>query len=129
MARYFKLLAFALGLLTMGGLTSCQEGGDAGDLFGQWRMDGSDSQYISFAGSVVWLKDMTKEKVFGNFQHVGDSLLIQCYSVEGQPIDTVVVEQSFGFKPFNNIRLKITTLDSDNLVLSKDNFIWKFYKY
>jgi hypothetical protein len=39
------------------------------------------------------------------------------------------VEVTFGFKPFNNIRLRIEDLNSDHLVLSKDGRIWSFYPY
>jgi hypothetical protein len=127
MARYFKILF----LFCCIGLASCQEGGEAGDLFGQWRMKDSDTNYISFSGSVTWLKSIHNHEtgVFGNFQHVGDSLFIQCYSPEGMPEDTAIVEHTFGFKPFKNIRVKIDVLDSDCLILSKDNKTWSFNKY
>ncbi len=125
MARFYKTIAlFAIVILT-----ACQEGGDAGDLLGLWRMAGSDTKYISFSGSITSIKDLTEGEVFGNFQHVGDSLFIQCYSIDGIPSDTVLVENSFGLKPFNNIRLKIEALDDDNLVISKGNQTWSFYKY
>ena len=110
-------------------LFSCQEGREAGDLWGQWRMVDSDTKYISFSGSVVWLKCLTEGDVYGNFQHQGDSLFIQCYSIEGDLSDTLIIEESFGFGPFTDIRLKIDKLDDDNLVLSKDNQRWSFYKY
>ena len=70
-----------------------------------------------------------KSQVYGNFQHQGDSIFIQCYSIKGDPSDTLIIENTFGFRPFNNIRLKIDRLDDDNLVLSKDNQRWSFYKY
>lgn len=125
MAKYFKLF-----LLTfLFSLTSCQEGGEAGDLWGQWRMKGSDSEYVSFSGSVALLNNTKIGIVYGNFQHVGDSLFIQCYSIKGEQSDTIMVEEGFRFKPFTDIRVKIVTLDSDNLVLSKDNQTWSFYKY
>ena len=127
MAKYFKYIILLTSSIFL--LTSCQEGGDAGDLWGQWRMDGSDSKYISFSGSVTWIKDAQLGHIFGNFQHQGDSLFIQCYSEKGERVDTMVVEQSFGFKPINNIRLKIATLDSDNLVLTKNGQTWSFRKY
>lgn len=126
MARFFKLCVCAFWLF----LSSCQEGGEAGDLWGQWRMTGSDNNYISFSGSVSLLKDTSKDAmVYGNFQHIGDSLFIQYYSAKELRVDTLAVEQSFGFKPFNNIRLKIETLDGDILVLSKEGQTWNFYKY
>ena len=130
MARFFKhLLALASYLLLLTSSISCQEGGEAGDFFGQWRMKGTEGKYISFSGSTTWLKSMGEGDVFGNFQHVGDSLFIQCYSIKGIPEDTTLVENSFGFRPFNNIRLKIETLNSDRLLLRKDNQTWCFDKY
>ena len=126
MARFFKyifLLTFSIFLL------SCQEGGDAGDLLGQWRLSGSDTKYISFSGGITWIKNVGENELYGNFQHVGDSLFIQCYSINGIPQDTALVENTFGFRPFNNIRLKIETLSSDRLLLRKDNQTWNFDKY
>lgn len=110
-------------------LTACQEGGEAGDLWGQWRMTGSDSEYLGFSGSVFVFRSLSKGDVYGNFQHTGDSLFMQCYSAKGLPSDTTMVEETFGFKPFDNIRVKIEALDGDILVLSKDSQTWNFYKY
>ena len=134
MARFYKhlfpltsyLLLLTSYLLL---LTSCQEGGEAGDLFGQWRLNGSDTNYISFSGSVVWMKDLRHGEAYGTFQHQGDSLFMQCHSVQGLAGDTITVEQSFGFRPIHNIRVKIATLDSDHLQLTKDGQTWSFYKY
>ncbi len=123
MVRYCKQILLSVCLL----LTACQEGKEAGDLLGQWRL--SDTQYLSFSGSVTVLRSTTAGQVFGNFQHQGDSLFIQCYSVYGEKSDTTMVEDSFGFKPFRNIRLKIETLDSDHLVLSKDGQTWNLLMY
>jgi len=135
MARFYKLLAISCWLLA----ASCQEGREAGDLWGQWRMGvdpftiwneqiRSEAQYLSFSGNIAWFKANGVE-VFGNFQHQGDSLFIQCSSIEGSPIDTITVEQNFDMRPFTNIRLKIEKLNSDDLVLSKDGRTWNFYKY
>ena len=130
MARFFKhLLALASYLLLLTSSISCQEGGEAGDFFGQWRMKGTEGKYISFSGSTTWLKSMGEGDVFGNFQHVGDSLFIQCYSINATPGDTAIVEQAFGWKPINDIRMKIDVLDGDNLVVSKGGQTWSFYKY
>lgn len=60
-------------------------------------------------------ESLTEGEVFGNFQHVGDSLFIQCYSIKELQTDTTIVEESYGFRPFNNIRLKIESIDDDNL--------------
>ena len=130
MAKFFKILflfSFLFPLSTF--LSSCQEGGDAGDLWGQWRLSGSDTKYVSFSGSIVWIKNLNENELYGNFQHVGDSLFIHCYSIYGGKNDTLNVEQGFGFKPFDNIRLKIDVLDNDHLTLSKDGRLWSFYKY
>jgi len=129
MAKFYKHLISYLLILTSYLFISCQEGRDAGDLFGQWRLSGSDTKYISFSGSIVWIKNLNENELYGNFQHVGDSIFIQCYSIKGIPEDTTLVENSFGFRPFNNIRLKIETLSSDRLLLRKDNQTWSFDKY
>lgn len=125
MARYFKLFPF----ISLFFLISCQEGGEAGDLWGQWRMTGFNDKYLSFSGSVSLFRYVGKGDVYGNFQHIGDSLFIQCYSVEGIRSDTTIVEETFGFKSFNDIRVKIDVLNGEHLVLSKDNRNWSFYKY
>ena len=127
MARFFKY--FILFAIHCSLFTSCQEGRDAGDLLGQWRLSGSDTKYISFSGSIVWVKNLGENELYGNFQHVGDSLFIQCYSIKGIPEDTTLVENSFGFRPFNNIRLKIENLSSDRLQLRQDSQVWAFDKY
>lgn len=127
MARFYKQLFFLTSFIFL--LSSCQEGGEAGDLFGQWRMKGTDTKYICFSGSVTLLRSIDEGEVFGNFQHEGDSLFIQCVSVNALPTDTAFIENGFDFKPFDNIRLKINTLNDNDLVLSKDGKTWNFYKY
>jgi hypothetical protein len=128
MAKFFKILLISYILLFT---YSCQEGRDAGDLWGQWRMTDGDRLYIGFSGHIARLQDTHHGEIFvyGNFQHVGDSLFLQCFSKEGDVKDTTMVEEAFGFKPFNNIRLKIVTLNSDHLVLSKDGRTWNLSKH
>lgn len=131
MARFFKSLftiIFSLFTITFT-LMSCQEGREAGDLLGQWRMVGSDTKYISFSGSITWIRCLPDDEVFGNFQHIGDSLFIQCYSIEGNVADTILVEDTYAFKPFNDIRVKIESLTSDKLIISKNRQTWSFDKY
>jgi len=142
MERYYKLwfrlfscfilLASCFLPLASCFLVSCQEGGDAGDLFGQWRL--TESKYISFSGSVVSflsvnVNNSRPKEVFGKFQHQGDSVFIQCSSVKKEKSDTLMVEDEFGMKPFNNIRVKIDAIDSDRLILSKDGKIWSLKKW
>jgi hypothetical protein len=131
MAKYFKHILLLTSYFFL--LSSCQEGSEAGDLLGQWRLTGSDTNYMSFSGSVALFRTTNngylEAQIYGNFQHQGDSLFIQCYSVEGLRSDTVIVEESFGFKPFNNIRVKIEALDNDHLILKNDQQSWTFNKY
>ena len=130
MARFFKYFLLSLFAIHFSLLfSSCQEGREAGDLLGQWRMDHTDSKYISFSGSLVWIKDLNMGAVNGNFRHTGDSLFIQCYSEKAEKKDTTLLEESFGFKPFNNIRVKIAALDNDQLVITKGSQTWSFHKY
>lgn len=124
LTSYILLLTSSIFLLT-----SCQEGGEAGDLFGMWHMSDSDTGYLSFSGSVSLFQTSVEKRVYGNFQHQGDSLFIQCYSAKELKSDTIMVEESFGFKPFNNIRVKIESLNGDVMVLSKNGQKWNFYKY
>ena len=134
MARFYKhilLLTSSIILLTSSIilLTSCQEGSEAGDLLGMWRVTDSGTRHLSFSGSIALFHGLGEGEVYGNFQRQGDSLFIQCYSKEALKSDTVMVEESFGFKPFNNIRVKIEALNEDILVLSKEGQKWNFYKY
>ena len=125
MARFFNTI-IALSLLLF---VSCQEGGEAGDLLGQWRLVDSDTKYVSFSGSLTLFRSITEGEVYGKFQHEGDSLFIQCFSIYGSPQDTAIVEDSFGFQPFGDIRLKIDALSNDKIVLSKGQRQWRFRKY
>ena len=127
MARFFKYIILLTSSIFL--LTSCQEGGEAGDLFGMWHMDGSDTSYLSFSGSISLFQNSVGNRVYGNFQHQGDSLFIQCYSAEELKSDTIMVEETFGFKPFNDIRVRIEVLNDDVLVLQKGDQKWNFYKY
>lgn len=152
MARYFKTLLFSFLILSF---TSCQEGGEAGDLLGMWHVKrlsstyggyGSynsgyydyttqfDERYISFSGSIVQFHTVSPEQVmnsqvFGKFQHVGDSLFIQCYSIRDSKHDTEVIEKEFEFMPFNNIRVKIKFLGDNEILLTKDSQEWILEKW
>lgn len=132
MARYFKFWVISCWMLAAVSLASCQEGGEAGDLWSQWRMVDSDTKFIGFSGRVSVFRIIQNgvfHEVYANFQHVNDSLFIQCVSIKGEPADTAIIEHDFGFRPFTDIRVKIERLDNDNLVLSKDNRRWSLNKY
>ena len=131
MANYYKhliLLTSSIFLLTSA-LSSCQEGGDAGDLLGQWRLEGHDDMYVSFSGTITQFRKNNGQKVFAKFQHKGDSLFMQCSSINQIKADTTMVEDEYGMKPFTNIRLRIDAVDGDRLLLSKDGQHWAFEKY
>ena len=98
-------------------------------MLGQWRLADSDTKYVSFSGSLTLFRSISEGEVYGKFQHVGDSLFIQCLSIYGVPSDTAIVEKSFGFQPFGDIRLRIEALSNDKIVLSKGQRQWKFRKY
>jgi len=127
MARFSKYLILLVSSLFL--LASCQEGREAGDLLGQWQMSGNDNLYLAFSGSVAVCRNGGGANVYGNFQHTGDSLFIQCYSIYQEKADTILVEDHFGFKPFNNIRLKIEQLDGNHITLSKSGQTWTFRKW
>ena len=127
MARFSKYLIRLVSSLFL--LASCQEGREAGDLLGQWQMSGNDNLYLAFSGSVAVCRNGGGANVYGNFQHTGDSLFIQCYSIYQEKADTILVEDHFGFKPFNNIRLKIEQLDGNHITLSKSGQMWTFRKW
>ena len=92
-------------------------------------MAGNNDLYLAFSGSVTVCRNSAGANVYGNFQHTGDSLFIQCYSEKAVKEDTILVEDHFGFKPFNNIRVKIAALDNDQLVITKGSQTWSFHKY
>ena len=125
MAKYYKLLAVGCWLLA----ASCQEGGDAGDLWGQWRLEERDDMYISFSGNITQFRKNNGQAVFAKFQHEGDSLFMQCSSINQEKSDTTFIEEEFGMNPFTNIRLRIDALDSDHLTLSKGGKRWLLEKY
>ena len=130
MANYFKYFLFSLCAIHFSLLvSSCQEGREAGDLLGQWQMAGNNDLYLAFSGSVTVCRNSAGANVYGNFQHTGDSLFIQCYSEKAVKADTILVEDHFGFKPFNNIRVKIAALDNDQLVITQGSQTWSFHKY
>ena len=122
MAKYFRFTVLVFALTSL--LASCQEGHEAGDLLGMWRMDGSDTNYINFSGRVVEMRVVGSGSVWGHFSRGGDSLYIQCYSINGSVSDTTLVEQTYGFTPFSDIRLRVDRLDDECLVLSKDGKVW-----
>ena len=127
MARFFKYFLLLTSSIFL--LASCQEGREAGDLLGQWKMSNNNNLYIAFSGSLAVCRNGEGANVYGNFQHIGDSLFIQCYSIYESKGDTTLLEESFGFKPFNNIRVKIAALDNDQLVITKGSQTWSFHKY
>ena len=85
--------------------------------------------YVSFSGTITQFRKNNGQQVFAKFQHKGDSLFMQCSSINQIKSDTTFVEDDFGMKPFTNIRLKIDALDDDRLLLSKNGQRWILEKY
>lgn len=139
MARFSKRILIAAGILLATTLiNACQEGGDAGDLLGQWRLTDMkvqehyttyDNAYLSFSGSIALFRCPGENEVFAKFQRSADSLFIQCTSIYGAPADTALVERVFGLRPFTDIRLKVDALSSERLSFSQGNQQWRFRKY
>lgn len=130
MARYFKLLTTACWLAgALALVTACQEGRDAGDLLGQWRLTDKEGMYVSFSGSIAQFRKDNGTFVFAKFQHTGDSLFLQCSSIHQQQSDTILIENEYGMSPFTDIRLRVDALDDDHLTLSKDGRRWLLEKY
>ena len=131
MVKFYKTLALRLTFIVYCSLfiVSCQQGSEAGDLLGQWRLEGHDDMYVSFSGTIAQFRKNNGQKVFANFQHQGDSLFMQCSSIYKQKTDTTLIENEYGMMPFTNIRLRIDALDNDRLLLSKSSQHWAFEKY
>ena len=131
MVKFYKTLALRLTFIVYCSLfiVSCQQGSEAGDLLGQWRLEGHDDMYVSFSGTIAQFRKNNGQKVFANFQHQGDSLFMQCSSIYKQKTDTTLIENEYGMTHFTNIRLRIDALDNDRLLLSKSSQHWAFEKY
>lgn len=110
-------------------LAACEEGSEAGDLYGQWRLVGGDNVYVSFSGNLVIMRKTNVSEVYGNFQHVGDSLFMQYYTNKEEPLDTLTLEEELHFKPMNNVRTRITELSCEKLTLTSNDAVWYFEKY
>lgn len=134
--KYFCLLSFFL-------LSACQNEGDIGYLYGQWSLKSSyingenkkyDNIYFSFQGKVVWVKSVnatyhTYNDVFGNFDHVGDSILFSFVQKSESTTTTFLIKEKCGFSDADNVRLLIKNIDSSELILiDRDNY-WYFEKY
>ncbi len=139
MAKFFKYYSIVSLFL----FAACQNEGDIGSLYGQWLLRNSyvngenklfDNIYFSFQGKVVWVKSVnadnhTYNDVFGNFQHVGDSLLINFVQKSEQTTTTSLIEERCGFVDADNVRLIIKNLDSSELILSDGDNYWKYEKF
>lgn len=127
MAKFFKNISLVVSCVVL--MAACQEGSEAGDLLGQWRMNGSDTKYVKFSGNLAYIEELGTGGAWGHFVKDGDSLFIQCYSIEQTAQDTLIVEDDFGFRPFEDIRLRVECITDDRLLLSGNGQTWSFYKY
>lgn len=140
MARFYKL--FILLVFTML-LPSCQNEGDIGDFYGQWSLKTStidknikeyDNLFLSFQGKVVWAKRVnygshTYGDVVGRFEHRGDSLIMSFVQQNEYTSPESLIEEEFGFKDCENVRLLIKSIDASSLVLACGEDLWCFKKF
>jgi hypothetical protein len=137
------IMGLILGLLP----TACTNDGDIGDLYGQWQLtavETSDSVlyapsncFLSFQSQTVQSRIVYPEahvaaNVTGNYQHVGDSLLMQFYLVnddyENLTADTLMVRY-YRFPTPRDMRFHILNLDNKKLILARGDALWSFRKY
>lgn len=137
------ILLFAL----LATLTACTNDGDIGDLYGQWQLtsvQASDSSlytptncFLSFQNRTVQTRIVYPEahiaaNVTGNYQHVGDSLLMQFYLVnddfENLTADSLIVRY-LRFTTPQNMRFRIDNLDRKKLILRSGETTWSFRNY
>ena len=141
MVRFSKYSFILLFILFF--FPSCQNEGDIGDLYGQWRLSQSSVDdlvkqhvqiYFSFQGKVVWAKRVDIQEnaygdVFGSFVHQGDSLILSFSQQNEYTTPESLIRNECRFVDPENIRLKVVTLNESGLkVMSGDNY-WQFEKY
>lgn len=139
MARYFNFYILVLLLL----FVSCQNEGDIGSLYGQWALKTSfvngqssehDNLYFSFQGKVVWAKSVnasnhTYNDVFGRFDQVGDSIMMNFVQKSEYTTPRSLIEEKCGFSDADNVRVLIKELDSSKMILSDGDNHWLFEKF
>lgn len=139
MAKYFNFFIFFFLLC----FVSCQNEGDIGSLYGQWALKSSlingqtkehDNLYFSFQGKVVWAKSVnasnhTYNDVFGNFNQVGDSILMNFVQKSEYTTTKSLIEEKCGFSDADNVRVLIKELDSSKMILSDRDNYWIFEKF
>ncbi len=139
--KYLPLL-LSLGLAA----TACTNDGDIGDLYGQWQLTEyslDDTRYrpsqsfLSFQSQtvqarVVYTNIHSAANLTGNYQHLGDSLLMQFYvlsdNTEQLTADALSL-QYYGLATPDDVRLRVEHLDSKTLRLSSGKDYWNFRKY
>ena len=74
MARFSKhlILVTSYIFLLTSTLSSCQEGGNAGDLLGQWRLEGYEDMYVSFSGTITQFRKANGQHAFDKGNIYGD---------------------------------------------------------
>jgi len=144
MERYYKYFLSITVCLFGLSVTSCQNGADIGDLYGQWRLDEAidadgvsflkDGMYLSFQDKVACVKQVNYtshgyQDVFASFLQEGDSLFFHFSSNNHAADDTAMVCRTFRFEPFTNARVHVVKSDAKHLILDKQGICWKFSKY
>jgi hypothetical protein len=139
--KYLPLL-LSLGLAA----TACTNDGDIGDLYGQWQLTEyslDDTRYtpsqsfLSFQSQtvqarVVYTNIHSAANLTGNYQHLGDSLLMQFYvlsdNTEQLTADALSL-QYYGLATPDDVHLRVEHLDSKTLRLSSGKDYWNFREY
>lgn len=138
--------------LTVLVVPSCTNDGDIGDLYGQWQLRQYqrgdsvatfDEAFMSFQNSVVQMQVSNSDahrsfSIWGNFQHVGDSLFLDftvTAIVKGEmaspPSISDLLLQYFALPvdSTNSSRLRILRLDDGKLHLERGGEVWQYRKF
>lgn len=145
MKNIINFIAFLLATFTL--MTSCQENGNIGDLYGQWQITsiqkGSEIQhpnqvYLAFQNDCIFARIIETDYHFtyqikGGFKHEGDNLNVSFFideEADGANIMHQYLSELFGFPlPHNDIHFEIRQLDAAKLILSNGTDIWQLRSY
>lgn len=143
MIRHLFTLCFGVGLLLS--LSSCQNDGDIGDLYGQWQLTDITTAdtlvsprdlYIAFQSQVFFAYITGTDahysgKLKGTWQQQNDSLYLSFYSTEEQiETDTWYIQHHFCFdgNP-KDLRFGLRLSSSSMVLTNGKQSQWKFRKY
>lgn len=140
-----KIIAFLIVSFTL--MTSCQENGHIGNIYGQWQITSiqkgteikhPDQVFLAFQNDCIFARIIGTDYHFtyqikGGFKHKGDHLYISFFidnEVDGSDVLHQYLSESFGFPlPHNDISFEIRQLDASKLILSNGTDIWQLRSY